>query len=134
MFIPNSESYPKDNNSIWKEIISSLNIQEYQSYKNKKRTTTNNIKQYLMNRNICNYQDEDITSEESNINTIIPFYTPTKNNNKSGSPKKQKQLLSLSNKSESITNIQPVIIKDENVEKNEIKEEKKPLFVVNKEK
>ena len=106
MFIPNSESYPKDNNSIWKEIILTYNIKKYQSNKNKKRTTTNNIKQFLMNRNICNYQDEDTTSEESNINTIIPSYTPTKNNNKSDSPKKQKQLLSLSNKSESITNIE----------------------------
>ena len=132
MHIPNSESYPKDNDSNRMEINRSLNTQEYQSLK--MRTTANNIKQFFINGNKCNYKDEDTTSEESNINTINPFYTPTKYNNKSRSRKKQKQLLSLSNKSESITNIQRVIIKDENVEKNEIKEEKKPLFVVNKEK
>ena len=90
--------------------------------------------QFIRDGNRCNYQDEDTRSEESNIITINPFYTPTKYSNKSRSRKKQKQLLSLSNKSESITSIQRFIIIDENVEKNEIKEEKKPLFVVNKEK
>ena len=131
MFIPNSESYAKDNNSIWKEIILTYNIKKYQS--DKKHTTTNYFKQFIRDLNKCNYQDEDTGSEESNIITINPFYAPTKYSNKSRSRKKQKQLLSLSNKSESITSIQRFIIKDENVEKNEIKEEKKPLFVVNKE-
>ena len=61
------------------------------------------------------------------------YNTPTKYKNKSRSRKKQNSFPSLSIKSESITNIQQVTVKDENEEKNEIKEGKKILFTITKE-
>ena len=61
------------------------------------------------------------------------YNTPRKYKNKSRSRKKQNSFPSLSIKSESITNIQQVTVKDENEEKNEIKEGKKILFTITKE-
>jgi len=126
----NIESYQKNVDSIENELLYSLSIKQYQL--NKNHTTSTSITQFFRDINKLNFSDEEDNTTKGNKDSN-PFNTPTKYKSKSRSKKKQNTFPSLLIKSESITNIQQVSSKDENTEKNEIKDEKKPLFVVTKE-
>ena len=129
--------YQKNNDSIGRELIYSLTMQNYQL--NKLHTTSIGINQFIRDANRLNYQDEDDNStrgnsENNNISLMNNTYnTPTRRKNKSQSQKKTNQFPSLSISSESITNIKQVIIIEESAEKIGKKKEKKQLFNVIKE-